>query len=127
MSSAPQQVEEQIWSLSQNDLDTFPDGVITLDRNAKILRYNKTEASLARRDGAETIGRNFFRDVAPCAAVQEFQGRFEAFAKHADSGVERFDFTFLFAWGQQDVSIMMIRKAGIDEINLIISRRSKKN
>ncbi len=124
--SSPQQVEDQIFSISPAELDTYPDGVITLDRAATIIRYNKTEAALARRDGAQTIGRNFFRDVAPCAAVQEFQGRFEAFAAKTDSGVDRFDFTFLFAWGQQDVSIMMVRKAGVDEINVIIARRSKK-
>jgi photoactive yellow protein len=125
--STPQAVEDQIFAMPAAELDSYPDGVITLDRNATIVRYNKTEAELARREGAQTLGRNFFRDVAPCTAVQEFQGRFQEFATKTDSGVERFDFVFLFAWGQQDVSIMMIRKAGIDDINLIISRRSKKN
>src|ERR1700761_1173287 len=111
--------------MDRAELDAYPNGVITLDRTAKILRYNLAEAQLARRDQATTVGLNFFRDVAPCTAVRDFMGRFEAFAAKTDSGVERFDFTFKFAWGHQAVGITMIRKAGAEEINVVVSVKSK--
>ncbi|BDE06600.1 hypothetical protein WPS_18760 [Vulcanimicrobium alpinum] len=118
-------VDERLFTMNRAELDAFPDGVITLNRDATIVRYNRTEALLARRNQDETIGLNFFRDVAPCTAVKDFQGRFEAFTQHHDSKVERFDFVFRFAWGTQDVGITLIRKAGFDEINVLVSRRSK--
>src|SRR5579875_137216 len=118
-------IDEGIFSMDRAQLDAYPNGVITMDRTGRILRYNLAEARLARRDQASTIGLNFFRDVAPCTAVKDFMGRFQRFAQERESGVERFDFTFRFAWGTQEVGITMIRKAGVDEINIIVSVRSK--
>jgi photoactive yellow protein len=121
------QIDERIFDMNRAELDAYPDGVITLARDATILRFNRSEAELARRNADDQIGKNFFVDVAPCTAVKEFQGRFIAFAKGTASGVERFDFTFRFAWGLQDVGITMIRKEGREEINLLVARRSKSN
>jgi photoactive yellow protein len=116
--------EAAIFQMDKATLDAYPDGVITLARDGTIVGYNASEAKLARRNAAETIGLNFFNDVAPCTAVQDFKGRFDAFAAQPGSAVERFAFVFKFAWGRQDVSITMIRKANVPEINLLVSRRS---
>lgn len=124
MSAEP--TDDRIFDMDRKELDAYPDGVITVDRKGIIKRYNKTEATLARREGVETNGLNFFTDVAPCTAVKEFKGRFDTFALGQGSGVERFDFTFRFAWGRQDVGITMIRRSGSDDINMMISRRSEK-
>ena len=117
--------EDRVFSMDKAELDAYPDGVITLDRSGKVLRYNKAEAELARRNQNETVGLNFWTDVAPCTAVKDFKGRFDAFAGRKDTAIERFDFVFKFAWGHQDVGITMIRKAGLDEINLLVSTRSR--
>ncbi|MBD5636120.1 MAG: EAL domain-containing protein, partial [Candidatus Eremiobacteraeota bacterium] len=101
----------------------MPYGVITLDRLGTILRYNYTEAAFARRTTDGTIGLAFFTDVAPCTNVRAFKGRFDEFARARDSGVDRFDFTFAFRWGSQDVSITLLRKAEHEEINLIVRGR----
>jgi photoactive yellow protein len=119
--------DDEIFTMDRAELDAYPDGVITLDRNGNILRYNRTEADLARRNQEETIGLNFFTDVAPCTAVQDFKGRFDAFAASEGAGVERFDFVFRFAWGTQDVGITMIRKAWSTDVALLIARRSTKD
>lgn len=116
--------EDRIFEMDRAELDQYPDGVVTLDRSGKILRYNKAEAALSRRDAGTTIGLNFFSDVAPCTAVQDFKGRFDTFAQVQGAGVESFDFTFRFAWGKQDVGITMIRRGGSDEINVLVSRKS---
>jgi photoactive yellow protein len=120
-------LEQNIFAMDRGALDAYPDGVITLAGDGSILRYNKTEASLARRSADETIGRNFFTDIAPCTAVKDFQGRFDAFVADRTKAVDRFDFVFRFAWGRQDVSITMLRKPDSDEVTLIVARRSEAN
>lgn len=115
---------EDLFELSREQLDALPYGVITLDRRGLILRYNYAEAAFARRTGKETIGLGFFTEVAPCTNVQAFKGRFDSFALGSDSGVDRFDFTFAFRWGSQDVSITLLRKADREEINLIVRGRT---
>lgn len=62
--------------LTEDQLDTLPVGMIQLDRAGTVLKFNQTESSLARVEKAETIGRSFFDEVAPCTRVQEFYGRF---------------------------------------------------
>jgi photoactive yellow protein len=117
--------EERVFDLTREELDSLPYGVITLDRRGRIQRYNYTEAKFARRTTKETVGLDFFTDVAPCTNVQAFKGRFDTFAQGHGSGVERFDFTFAFRWGHQDVSITLLRKADHDEINLIVRGRTQ--
>ncbi len=117
--------DNRVFELTRDELDSLPYGVITLDRAGRILRYNYAEATFARRTTEGTIGLGFFTDVAPCTNVQAFKGRFDDFARRYDSGVDRFDFTFAFRWGSQDVSITLLRKAEHDEINLIVRGRSQ--
>ena len=67
---------ERIQNLGESDLDRLPFGAIRLDRNGKILSYNRTEAELSGRRKESVLGKNFFTEVAPCTNVQEFAGRF---------------------------------------------------
>lgn len=64
-------------TLSREELDQLPVGVIQLDRAGTVVEYNETESNLARRPRGEVLGRDFFREIAPCTAVRDFQGRFE--------------------------------------------------
>jgi photoactive yellow protein len=116
--------DPDVSELSREDLDRLPYGVITLDRNGTILRYNEAEAAFARRSQVRTVGLNFFADVAPCTNVQAFKGRFDGFAAQRDSGVDRFDFSFAFRWGRHDVSITLLRKSEHDEINVLVRGRT---
>lgn len=56
-------------------LDDLRFGVICLDAQGTILRYNLAEARLARLDRSKVVGRDFFRRIAPCTATPEFEGR----------------------------------------------------
>ena len=113
-------VEDSIFDLTVEEIERYPVGVITVDRSGVVLRYNHAESALARRSPMDVIGRRFFEDVAPCAAVGEFQGRFDDFARRTDTGAKRFDFTFQFGWGKQDVSITLLRRADFNEILIVI-------
>ena len=113
--------DTQLFNLDRAEFDNYPSGVILLKSDGTILEYNKAEAKLARREGIKTVGLNFWTDVAPCTAVQDFKGRFDQFAAGSGSAVERFDFVFKFAWGFQDVGITMLRKAAVDSITLLVT------
>ncbi|HUZ49357.1 MAG TPA: PAS domain-containing protein [Candidatus Dormibacteraeota bacterium] len=114
---------ERIEALGADEIDALPVGVITLDLQGKIRRYNRLEAELARLDQKSQLGKDFFLDVAPCTANPDFQGRFtELVAK--PSGVINFDYIFRFSWGHQRVHITFVRKAGRDDVDVLVTRVS---
>lgn len=114
---------ERIEALGADEIDALPVGVITLDLQGKIRRYNRIEAELARLDQKSQLGKDFFIDVAPCTANPDFQGRFtELVAK--PSGVINFDYIFRFSWGHQRVHITFVRKAGRDDVDVLVTRVS---
>lgn len=67
---------QTVDSMSENELDTLPHGVIQLDARGNVLRFNAYEEKLAGLSKANVLGKNFFKEVAPCTDVQEFYGRF---------------------------------------------------
>ena len=110
-------------SLSDSELDELPFGVICLDAAGTILRYNLSEARLARLDRALVLGKNFFHQVAPCTARPEFQGRLEAFMQRATGpAVERFPFVFDFSFGAQVVTIELVKPPEPDRLYLLVNR-----
>ena len=86
---------DQLSSMTPEELDSLPFGVIELSADAKILKYNETEAAISGRDPKRVIGRNFFTEVAPCTAVKEFYGRFLDLIEHRAINFQ-FDFVFNF-------------------------------
>jgi photoactive yellow protein len=67
---------QKIDSMSQQELDSLPQGAIQLDMKGTILQYNAYEARLAGLTNEKVVGKNFFKDIAPCTDVKEFHGRF---------------------------------------------------
>lgn len=102
---------EKASTLTGGDLDALPFGVIVVDRSGTIREYNAYERRLANMGETVMIGRNFFHDVAPCTAIQDFEGRFEAFLDSEDTSIEPFQFVFPFPSGKQRVSVMFVRSA----------------
>ena len=113
---------EDTFSADDQTLDALPFGFITLDKSGTIRKFNRYEAELGRKDQREVIGQSFFKDVAPCTAVQDFKGRFDVFVTKRGYASESFDFTFKFAWGAQRVHITFIKKDDAGEVNVLVSR-----
>ena len=109
--------------LGAAEIDALPFGYIGLTPEGTVRKYNRYEADLARRDPQTVLGRNFFREVAPCTQVQEFEGRFRDFAagRIAEPTLS-FEFTFRFRHGEQRVRIGMVRSPLQDEIILTVNR-----
>ena len=111
-----------IPSLTDVALDTLPFGVICLDREGTIVRYNLAEARLARLDRSQVLGKSFFRRVAPCTATPEFEGRVRAFF-NSDAPLDRFPYLFDFKFGAQQVDVELIRAPQPDRVYLLVNRR----
>jgi photoactive yellow protein len=71
-----QELLERADILTEDELDGLPVGMIQLDRDGTVLKFNQTESRLADVARESALGRNFFDDVAPCTKVQEFHGQF---------------------------------------------------
>jgi photoactive yellow protein len=110
-------------SLGASDLDALPFGMIQLDRTGKILKFNRTEADLARINQARQLGRNFFDEVAPCTKVREFYGRFQE-GLEKRSLYETFGFVFKFDHGWRNVAITMMYSDKTDSVWVLVSQTS---
>lgn len=111
-------------ALSDEALDALPYGVICLDPDGRILRYNLAESRLARLDRNQVLGRAFFGQVAPCTATPEFQGRFASFhAPGASAPSLQFEYVFDFKFGAQVVDVELFRSASPGRTYVVINRR----
>lgn len=114
---------QDLSQFSISDIDSLPFGYIALAPDGTVRKYNRYEADLARKDPTEVLGKNFFRDVAPCTQVQEFEGRFREFAAGAtDRSTISFDFEFRFRHGTQRVRIGFVRSPVEREVIVTVNR-----
>lgn len=114
---------DDLSALAASDIDSLPFGYIALAADGTIRRYNRFEADLARKDPAEVLGRNFFREVAPCTQVREFEGRFRDFVSGAVAEPAiAFDFVFVFRHGTQRVRIGLVRSPLASEVIVTVNR-----
>lgn len=90
------------------ELDSLPFGVIVVDRNGTIVEYNEYEQQLAGRI-ADVKGKNFFKDVAPWAADNDFASRWDEFIASRGTTMIPFDFTVPGAAGPEQVTVMFVR------------------
>jgi photoactive yellow protein len=110
---------------TEQELDLLPYGVIALDREGTIVRYNRVEARLARLDRALVLGKHFFRKIAPCTATPEFEGRFRTFADDPRGPSRlRFEYVFNFRFGAQEVDVDLVRSSSPEHIYICIGRRA---
>jgi photoactive yellow protein len=115
-----------VAQLTPDKLDGLPYGLITLDARGRVIHYNDTEARLVGLPKERVIGRNFFRDVAPCTRIREFQGRFEELAADPIGiRVQTFDFVFKFAKGEQHVSVVMTPARIRGQFHVALLRRAR--
>lgn len=75
-------------------IETLPIGVVILDNEGRVLRYNAYERAMANRTAESVLGRRFFYEIAPCTMVTELVPAFERYA--AAGGVLSVDLQFQF-------------------------------
>lgn len=104
------------------ELDELPFGVLCLDTNGTILRYNLAESTMARLDRNDVIGRDFFTEVAPCARTDAFEGRFRRHVQAGSQELVRFPYLFDFKFGAQHVDIELFSVPGSRRHYLLVNR-----
>lgn len=99
-------IENVMSKMSAKDINTLAFGAIQLDSLGKILTYNAAEGAITGRDPGTVIGKNFFRDVAPCTNTSKFKGVFDAGVK-ADNLNTMFEYVFDYNMNPTKVKIHM--------------------
>ncbi|HEX8674277.1 MAG TPA: PAS domain-containing protein [Longimicrobium sp.] len=119
---SPTGLLEKADVLTETELDTLPVGMIQLNRDGIVLKFNQTESDLARMLKEEAIGKNFFDEVAPCTKVQAFHGRFRE-GVAAKSLNTSFNYQFRFKDGRQkDVVISMFYSTSTESVWVLVQR-----
>jgi photoactive yellow protein len=116
---------EDLTHIPAEYFDHLPYGVIQLKGEGIVVGYNQTEASLSKLDPARVVGKNFFRDIAPCTRVKEFAGELanmRAFGANARSELR---FLFKFRHGSVLVQIVMVYEAASDTTVLLVKPLAK--
>lgn len=94
--------------LLQQLLDALPLGVVTLDRFGRVVHFNRAEERLAKRTRQRALGRDFFREIAPCMDVRELAGIFrDGIGREPLSVSIEFSFAFPFLDGPREVMVHM--------------------
>lgn len=112
---------DRVTDLDPISADALPFGLVVLDADATVVAYNRPEAELSGLDPDSVIGTSFFRHVAPCTAVEDFQGRFDRLQRRGVTAVERFTFLFRFKEGDKLVRVSMAYESGSSLTGLLVS------
>ena len=112
---------DRVTQLDPVSADALPFGLVVLDADATVVAYNRPEADLSGLDPESVIGTSFFRHVAPCTAVEDFQGRFDRLQRGGVTAVERFTFLFRFKEGDKLVRVSMAYEAATALTGILVS------
>ncbi|WP_017431221.1 photoactive yellow protein [Vreelandella jeotgali] len=114
-------VENTLSSMSENQLDDLAFGAIEVDAQGKILRYNAAESDITGRASSDVIGKNFFREVAPCTDRPEFRGRFEEGVRQ-DNLSTMFEYVFDYRMTPTKVRVHMKKAISGDTYWIFVKR-----
>lgn len=95
-----------IDSMNEVELDQLPHGAIQLSTDGSVMKFNAYESELANLRKESVIGKNFFKQVAPCTDVQEFYGRFREGVRQKKLH-ENFRYHFAFKQNPRDVTVTL--------------------
>jgi photoactive yellow protein len=103
------------------EIDSLAFGAVQLDATGKILAYNAAESDITGRSPKDVIGKNFFKDVAPCTATPAFMGVFTEGVK-AGKLAAIFDYVFDYNMKPTQVRVHM-KKALVGDTFWIFVKR----
>jgi photoactive yellow protein len=118
---------ESVAALDDVTANRLPFGFIRMDAEGYVVAYNTQESELSGLSQARVLGENFFRTVAPCTCVDEFEGTLRTMM--ASGKPERKQIEFLFKFKNRAVMVnialttdpttgyatLLIRKQGQEE------------
>lgn len=99
-------IDNVLNRMAEKDIDKLAFGAVELDRNGTVLKYNAAEGAITGRNPAAVIGKNFFRDVAPCTSKPAFKGVFDAGVRNNDLNT-MFEYVFDYQMKPTKVKVHM--------------------
>jgi len=97
---------ESVATLDDVTADRLPFGFIRMDAEGRVVAYNTQESALSGLSQTRVLGRNFFRTIAPCTCVEEFEGTLRRMI--ANEKPQRTQIEFLFKFNQQMATMVNI-------------------
>ncbi len=113
---------ENVALLNREVADLLPYGFIRLDEYGTVLEYNTAESALSGLPREGVLGRNFFRSVAPCTCVQQFEGKVQEMIASGKTGRDQIEFLFKFPERVTMVNLAMTYDPVRHEVMLLIRK-----
>ena len=113
---------EDVALLNREVADLLPYGFIRLDEQGVVLEYNTAESALSGLPRGGVVGRNFFRSVAPCTCVEQFEGKVQEMIASGRAGRDQIQFLFKFPGRVTMVDLVMTYDPNRHEVILLIRK-----
>lgn len=113
---------EDVALLNREVADHLPYGFIRLDEHGVVLEYNTVESTLSGLPREGVLGRNFFRAVAPCTCVKEFEGKVQEMVASRKPQRDQLRFLFKFPGRVTMVNLAMTYDPSRHEVILLIRK-----
>ena len=99
-------IDNVLNRMAEKDIDKLAFGAVELDKSGTVLRYNAAEGAITGRSPTAVIGKNFFREVAPCTSKPAFKGVFDAGVRNDDLNT-MFEYVFDYQMKPTKVKVHM--------------------
>jgi photoactive yellow protein len=113
---------ENVALLNRRVSDLLPFGFIRLDEKGVVTEYNTAESTLSGLPREGVLGRNFFRAVAPCTCVEQFEGKVQEMIAAGKPARDQIEFLFKFPRRVTMVNLAMIYDPARHEVVLLIRK-----
>ncbi len=85
-----------------------------------IVGYSRKQSALSGLAPEAVIGKHFFREIAPCPAVGDLQGKFPALRAAGQNGHTKLLFVFKYARGTKLIEVALVYDAKTDRSTLLV-------
>jgi len=102
-------------TLSDDELDALPFGVVEMDLGSIVQRYNATESRYAGLARERALGRHFFREVAPCSNNRHVAQRY------AETSLDvTMAYTFALRMKPVPVTLRLLKTEAATQMHLLV-------
>lgn len=108
-------IATRLSACSDRDLDDLAFGVVEMNHECIVLRYNAIESRYAGLSPERVVGRHFFREVAPCSDNRHVSHRYSQAILD-----ETIAYTFSLRMKRVPVTLRMIKASGSHRMYLLV-------